>query len=195
LFLSTFPFADALTRAESLHVHIKVDVVSELRLDEIASTGGRLEYQKEGFVKFCFPDGLNVIFSSIPVSQDELIEGPVARRGRPFVDHFGIDLREENDEVKRVFDAIPCTAKKLGWGHVAQGESGQGVHCCHVEVQAKHWVYPLSENGAPPIPLEFAYGQLKINDQSGGCDLRPMDPAQQGAAENVTCDRQRGESR
>ena len=62
------------------------------------------------------------------------------------------------------------------------------VHCCHVEVGQKHWLYPPAGLNEPRIPLEFAYGELKVNDVSGGCDLRPMDPTKpEAAAANLPC--------
>jgi len=179
LFQPCFPFADAVGCAESIHVHIKVDDVNDLSRDELHASGGCVEYEKEGFLKFSFPSGVNVIFSSIAVSQDELVETECSRRPRPFVDHIGIDLRDESEGVRNVFEAIPVRSQSLGWERVGQGDEGHGVHCCHVEVKQKEWVYPPSD-GAPGsigIPLEFAFGRLTINDEAGGCDLRPMAPS------------------
>lgn len=174
LFASCFPFAEQLARAESIHIHVKVDDTDKLPQEEFLAVGGELDHEKEGFVKFRFDGGINLIFSSIAVSQDELIEDGGSQRCRPFVDHFGIDLRAETPDVERSFADIPAAAEKIGWGHVPQGGPDRGVHCCHVEVKQKHWVYPRGTE--PAIPLEFAFGQLKMNPVSGGCDLRPMDP-------------------
>lgn len=180
------PFAEAMGVSESLHIHIKVDDTKELGgqanvVDRLMAAGCTLDYSKEGFEKYCFPGGVNLIFSSIVVSQDELAETCETRRKRPFVDHFGIDMRSETDTVKAVFDAVPRGASKLGWEEVPQGEEGHGVHCCHVEVSEKHWVFPASDAPAPQIPLEFAFGRLKVNDESGGCDIRPMSPSRREA--------------
>jgi hypothetical protein len=179
-------FADAMSVSDSLHIHIKVDDTKELGgetkvTDRLIAAGGRLDYSKEGFDKYCFPGGVNLIFSSIVVSQDELAETCETRRKRPFVDHFGIDMRSEADAVKAVFDAVPHLASKLGWEEVPQGDEGHGVHCCHVEVSAKHWVFPAADAPAPQIPLEFAFGRLKVTDESGGCDIRPMSPSRREA--------------
>lgn len=172
---SSHPFADQLATAESIHIHVKVDDTTALPHDAIAASGGQLDYEKEGFIKFKMPGGVNLIFSSIAVSQDDLAETDCSRRARPFVDHFGIDLRSEADDVAALFQSIPCKAKDAGWDLVAQGDSGGGVHCCHVEVKAKYWVYPTTCSGST-IPLEFAFGELRVNPVSGGCDLRPMAP-------------------
>jgi len=122
-----------------------------------------------------------MIFSAIPVAEDDRLVD-VTRRPKPFVDHVGIDLRREVPEVKAVFDATPGRAEALGWAHRAQG-GDRPVYCCHVEVGAKHWVYP----GAEGITIEFAYGPLKVNADSMGCDLRPIDPRHPQAAAVGCC--------
>jgi len=161
---------------ESIHLHIKVDNANDPDLTRSLADVCELAYSKAGFVKFLHPGRTNLIFSSIPVSEDELVETQCQQRKRPFLDHIGIDLRDESKQVQRVFDAIPVTAKELGWAVASQGREGRGVHCCHAEVGAKHWVYPGESSPPPQVPLEFAFGTLKVNDISGGCDLRPMDP-------------------
>lgn len=178
LFRNDFVFADVFSLARSLHIHIKLEDTSDLVHDELIAAGAELEYEKEGFIKFRFPGGINLIFSSIPVSEDELIERehPESRRPRPFVDHFGIDLRDESDEVNGLFAEIPRTADRNSWPCVVQGEGGAGVHCCHTEVKQKYWVFPELKDGFT-IPFEFALGALKWNDVSGGCDLRPTHPS------------------
>ncbi len=187
LFDAAFPFATQMRHAESIHIHVKVDDTESLPRGEIEAAGGVIDHQKQGFVKFRFPGGVNLIFSSIPVSQDELAETDGSRRPRPFIDHIGIDLREQGGEVQTAFDTIPGIASAQSWGHVAQGTPERGVHCCHVEVSAKHWVYPAACSGST-IPLEFAFGPLKMNATSGGCDLRPMDPVKAAAAgETPSC--------
>lgn len=177
LFEQQFAFADTLAACDSLHIHIKVDDTRTLPRESFLQAGCQLDYSKEGFDKYLFPAGVNLIFSSIVVSQEELAETDQTRRKRPFVDHFGIDLRDESENVKRLFDTIPQISAKLGWEEVPQGEDGQGVHCCHVEVSEKHWVFPGPTAPAPQVPMEFAFGSLKVNEVSGGCDLRPMSPA------------------
>jgi hypothetical protein len=97
------------------------------------------------------------------------------------VDHLGIDLRAETPQVRAVFAGIPGLAAGPGWGLVSQGGPDRKVYCCHVEVKEKHWVYPPEGERGSGIPFEFAYGELKIGEVSGGCDLRPMDPAKAAA--------------
>lgn len=192
LFEAGFAFSEQMGQAESIHIHVKVDDTETLPREAIAAAGGEVDHEKEGFVKFRFEGGVNLIFSSIAVSQDELAETECSRRARPFVDHFGIDLRSETKAVESSFAGIPETAEAAGWETVSQGGPERGVHCCHVEVKEKHWVYPRE---GLRIPLEFAFGELKVNEVSGGCDLRPMDPevaAKNGGAPSA-CDAKVGE--
>jgi alkylhydroperoxidase/carboxymuconolactone decarboxylase family protein len=177
----------AVGRAETLHLHIKVDDTNQLPINQFFEAGARLDHQKDGFVKYRFPGAVNAIFSHIKVSQDELIETRQNRRPRPFLDHIGIDLRDETAEVRQTFDALPAAAAALGWPHASQGGTGRPVYCCHVEVAEKHWLYPPDEGGYPGIPLEFAYGPLKVNADKMGCDLRPANPDKVDAASIPCC--------
>lgn len=180
LFGQTFPFGGSLERADSVHVHIKVDDTAALPHAQIMAAGSSPENQKEGYVKYPFAGGVNMIFSSIDVAEeDRLKDAPKAPR--PFVDHLGIDLREEAAETRALFDDVPGQARSLGWRHVAQGGQGKAVYCCHVEVAEKHWVYPPADSSAWTRPIEFAFGPLKINAGSMGCDLRPIDPSHPSA--------------
>ena len=177
LFQSCFSFADAVQLADSIHVNIKVDDVSRVPLDVIQAGQASRENEKDGYVKYAFPSGLNLILSAIPISQDDLREAKAEYgRPRPFLDHIGIDLRQETAPVRNVFDAIPYLSGKQGWGYASQGGAGKPVFCCHVQVAAKHWVYPRNRPSGLSIPLEFAYGPLVINEKQSGCDLRPSDP-------------------
>jgi hypothetical protein len=180
-FADDYPFASAMGLADSFHVHIKVDDVSRLPHDEIVSFGGRAENAKDGYIKYAHGGGLNMIFSSIPVAEDDRL-ADASPRAKPFVDHMGIDLRREEPAVKAVFDAVPAAADALGWAHASQG-GDRPVFCCHVEVSAKHWVYP--GDGKPSV--ELAYGPLLVNAESMGCDLRPIDPRHAQAAEVGCC--------
>src|SRR6056297_2975469 len=121
------PFAEAMSVSDSLHIHIKVDDTGELSgqtnvAARLMAAGCTLDYSKEGFDKYCFPGGVNLIFSSIVVSQDELAETCETRRKRPFVDHFGIDMRDESASTKSTFDEVPEIASRLGWEEVPQGQ-------------------------------------------------------------------------
>mgnify|MGYP003112449828 CR=1 FL=1 len=189
LFADEFAFSNAMACCESLHIHVKVDDTTELPTKQLEAANCKLDYAKEGFVKYLFPGGVNLIFSSIVVAQDELAETCENRRKRPFVDHFGIDLRDESASTKSTFDEVPAIAIRLGWEEVPQGQEGGGVHCCHVEVSEKHWVFPCGEAPQPHIPMEFAFGQLKVNDVAGGCDIRPMSPSRRASLGNAapTC--------
>jgi hypothetical protein len=176
LFDPCFEFAEAMRLADSIHVHLRVDDTNALPADEFQKHGGTLDHGQPGYVKYRFPDGLNMIFSSIPVAQDNLAETETTRRPRPHVDHLGIDLRQENESVKEGFDHIPDHAEELQWGHIPQGGKGRPVYCCHIEVAAKHWVYPPGGGAGLGIPLEFAFGPLKSHGAKAGCDLRPSKP-------------------
>lgn len=170
-------FASEVALAETLHLHIKVDNTHDLPLNEFFGVGGQLDHQKDGFVKYRLPGAINAIFSHIKVSQDELLETEATRRPRPFLDHIGIDLRDETLDVRNAFDGLPQAAEELAWNVASQGGPDKPVFCCHVEVAEKHWLYPPDDNGHPGIPLEFAYGELKVNPDKSGCDLRPADPS------------------
>jgi alkylhydroperoxidase/carboxymuconolactone decarboxylase family protein len=181
-----FPFVDVLRQAETMHVHGRVDDVSALPHARIREGGGVVENQRDGYVKYAFPGGTNMIYSSIDIAQDDLLRARGGAPPRPFVDHVGIDLRREEPEVRALFDAVPSRARALGWRHVAQGEEGKEVYCCHTSVRLKHWVYP-DERASFRRPIEFAYGALTIHAGKMGCDLRPIDPAHPLAAEAVGC--------
>ncbi|MGC4043269.1 MAG: arsenosugar biosynthesis-associated peroxidase-like protein [Armatimonas sp.] len=174
--LSESPFAPDVALAETLHLHIKVDDTHQLPINDFFAAGARLDHQKDGFVKWRFPGAINAIFSHIKVSQEELLETETNRRPRPFLDHIGIDLRAETPPVREAFDTLPQIAEALDWKLASQGGPDQPVYCCHVEVAEKHWVYPPDLGGHPGIPLEFAYGELKVNPDKSGCDLRPANP-------------------
>jgi hypothetical protein len=182
LFDPEHPFADSLRKADTIHVHIRVEDVFSLPHDQFRVGGGEVENGKDGYIKYRFADGVNMIFSSINVAQEDLAAAATCggeRRKRPFVDHLGIDLRQETAEVRKAFDEIGCVAKGQGWAVASQGAPGKPVYCCHVQVAEKHWAYPPEGSGRS-IPLEFAFGPLVINPGAFGCDLRPARP---GSAE------------
>jgi hypothetical protein len=170
-FDEAYPFAAAVRAADSMHTHVKVESVEALPHEALRAAGGRVENEKEGYVKYAFLGGMNLIFSSIDVSEDDRRQGS-ARRTRPFLDHFGIDLRQESAEVRALFEAVPERAGALGWPLASQGGEGQPVYCCHVTVSRKHWVYPRAQ-----VPVELAFGPLAVHPDKSGCDLRPSDPS------------------
>lgn len=169
-------FEDALARAETLHLHIKVEDTDALPINEFFKSGAELDHQKRGFVKYRFPGAINAIFSHIKVSEEELVETESNRRPRPFLDHIGIDLRGETEATRAAFDALEALAKEESIPMTPQGDPTRPVYCCHVEVAEKRWLYPPEGHALAGIPLEFAYGALKVNPEQSGCDLRPADP-------------------
>lgn len=181
---SGFPYAQALGFTDSVHAHVKVADVDGLPHVELAGLGYRPENAEPGYIKYATDAAVNLIFSSIPISVDDQIPGAVGPE-RPFMDHVGIDMRNEAPDTRAMFDSIPARAAELGWREVPQGGGDQAVHCCHAQVKAKHWVYPPSCWQGWRRPIEFAFGPLVIFDKKMGCDLRPIDPAHpmaQGAA-------------
>jgi len=179
-------FADVLKLAETVHLHIKVEDTEKLPHPALLVRGAILDHRNPGFVKYRFPGQINAIFSHIDVSQDDLLETGSCRRRRPFLDHIGIDLREETATVRCAFETLPQRAAGLGWPHVGQGGDGRSVYCCHVQVSEKRWLYPPDSPEHPGIPLEFAFGRLVIDPEKSGCDLRPLDPRRH-TSETVRC--------
>jgi len=181
-------FADGVKLADSLHLNIKVEDIAALPEEFAYARGAKQENAKEGYVKYAFPGNVNVILSAINISQDDLIEAKLGtKRPKPFLDHIGIDLRQQTEPVHHFFDAIPYLASKAGWPTASQGGGGKAVFCCHVQVSAKHWVYPRGSQTGLSIPLEFAYGPLVVSETQSGCDLRPADPQTVPAGAVTTC--------
>ena len=170
-----FEFAQIIRCAESVHVHVEVDNVKDLP-DEIIRNKGVLSidrYKEPDIVKYSYQNGLNVIFSAFPISQDDLVPGGI-KPPKPFVDHFGIDLREESAEMRAIFNAIPARAAEVGWRHVHQAAP---LYCCYTACSEKHWVFPPLGAQQGYRPIEFAFGSLQQFDSNMGCDYRPIDPA------------------
>lgn len=182
LFQPDFPFRDAVLAAESIHVHVKVASVNTLPHDRILARNAAPTSCTEGYIKYPFPGGINMIFSSIPISEEDMLEDEPAP-GMPVMDHKGIDLRQVTPQVQSLFDAVPDAAEARGWRHVGQGGGGAPVYCCHTEVEEKHWVFPDLDGAGQRRPIEFAIGELVLHDAKMGCDLRPIDPAHPRAAE------------
>jgi hypothetical protein len=179
-----FPFFAAIRRADSVHLHVKVDDVDRLPHDALVSLGSRAENARPGYVKYPYAGGLNLIFSSIPIAEEDTLPGP--RGARPFVDHFGIDLRRELGVVRAVYEDTPALARRAGWPVKSQGGFGRPVFCCHAQVAEKYWVYP-PEGVRWRRPVELAYGPLHIGAEMNGCDLRPIDPRHPSAAALAAC--------
>ncbi|NHZ98515.1 hypothetical protein [Massilia sp. CCM 8734] len=170
------PFRAVLEVANCMHVHIKVDETASLPRAALLAGGAVIDNEKDGYIKFACPSGMNLIFSSINVAQDDLRESPDQRRPRPFLDHVGIDLRDPAPAVRAAFDGIVAIADQNGYPRSSQGGAGKAVFCCHVSVAEKHWVYP-TRAARRLAPVEIAFGPLVINADSSGCDLRPADPS------------------
>ena len=181
---SDFPYAEALLYTDSVHAHIKVADVDALPHRKLAGLGYRPENPEHGYIKYATGSDINLIFSSIPIAQDDQIPGAVGL-ARPFMDHVGIDMRNESASTWAMFDGIPGRAAELGWQEVPQG-GDKPVHCCHTQVKAKHWVYPPADWTGWRRPIEFAFGPLVVFDRKMGCDLRPIDPAHPMAREGAS---------
>ncbi|MBI1355839.1 MAG: hypothetical protein GC160_15980 [Acidobacteria bacterium] len=185
-----FPFFGAMRLASSVHVHVKVDDTAALPVDRILGLGGREENARTGYCKYAFEGGLNLIFSSIPVAEEDQLEpdeNPQPARGKPFVDHFGVDLRREMGLVRAAFEDASGIARRVGWPVKFQGGGGRPVFCCHAVVAEKCWIYPPAEGSRWTRPLELAYGPLEISQEMNGCDLRPVDPRHPAAAAAAAC--------
>jgi len=180
-----FPFFSAIRMADSVHLHVKVDDVDDLPTSRILDLGTAAENERPGYVKYRFPGGINMIFSSIPIAEEDQLPDPRARK--PFVDHFGIDLRRETGLVRALFEDTPAVARRAGWPVKSQGGVGRPVFCCHSMVAEKFWVYPPTAGSRWKHPLEFAYGPLGISLEMNGCDLRPIDPRHPSAGEIAAC--------
>jgi diadenosine tetraphosphatase ApaH/serine/threonine PP2A family protein phosphatase len=180
-----FPFFGAIRMADSVHLHVKVEHVDDLPFSRILALGTQPENARPGYVKYPFPGGINMIFSSIPIAEEDQVPDP--RPPKPFVDHFGIDLRRETGIVRALYEDTPSVARRAGWPCKSQGGGGRNVFCCHSMVAEKYWVYPPPEGSRWKRPLEFAYGPLEISQEMNGCDLRPIDPRHPSAATVAAC--------
>ena len=170
-----FEFAETIRFADSVHLHVEVDRVDDLPDEEIQRSGvtSVSRYSGPDMVKYSYPGGIGVIFSSFTIAQDDLIKD-APKRQKPYVDHVGIDLRDESAPTRAVFDVIPQRASEVGWRHVHQPAP---LYCCYVAVGEKHWVYPPEGAAQGRRPIEFAFGELRKFDTNMGCDYRPIDPA------------------
>ncbi|NND75594.1 MAG: hypothetical protein HKN44_11370 [Ilumatobacter sp.] len=180
-----FDFSEIATSAASVHVHVKVDDITDVPDELLRNLGPEGERRTPGYVRYSFTGGLNMIFSSYTLAQDDLIPGAVQRQ-KPFVDHIGLDLRDEGPSTRAHFEAIPDVAVRSGWRH--KNQAGP-VYCCYAEVGEKNWAYPPEGALGARRPVEFAFGNLKVYDSHVGCDLRPIDPAHPLAdqAEDAAC--------
>jgi hypothetical protein len=165
MFDDTFPFTEAMDWAESVHVHVTVDDVEAVPDQETLGGLAAEATGNEAERKFAFASGLHVVFAGLPTAQDELIPGAEVRP-KPYVDHFGVDLREDSDITRSVFKRIPEAARRSLWRHVFQDGP---IRCCHVEMGPKHWVYPPEGVAGGRRPIEFAFGELTASEEFLGC--------------------------
>jgi len=179
-----FLFADQVGLTESIHAHVKVTDVEQMPGDELLALGYRPENGRPGYIKYSTDTAFNLILSSIPIAVDDQISGAVTL-AKPFMDHVGIDMRDESATTRSGFDAVPARATELGWREASQVG---GVHCCHTRVKAKHWVYPPEDLVGWRRPIEFAFGTLEVFTELMGCDLRPIDPGHRLACSSSPCD-------
>lgn len=173
-------FLESVRLAESTHLHIRVADTTALPREALLAGGASLDRELSGFVKFRLPGGVNAIFSESVSSES----AQTSSGAEPYLDHIGLDIREETDRSRGVFSAIADQANKEGIPVVAQGEDGSGVACCHVEVSEKRWLFPNEGSRYGGKPIEVVYGSLKLNDSEYGSDLRPLGPAGDAEAES-----------
>jgi hypothetical protein len=171
IFDPAFPFNFAVSLASSVHVHTKVTDVKTIDGMSLAVAGGEVERRSPGYVKYRFPGGINMIFSSFPIAEEDIVDPEVTSR-LPYVDHLGVDLRD-TVHVLEAYRRVPDTARSSGWEYRFQGGP---VYGCHAEVAEKHWVYPPMGPHDWRRPTEFPLGPLTLHDDYMGCDLRPIDP-------------------
>lgn len=163
-----------LERAETIHLHMKLDDTDRLPVPALEAAGAVLDHGRSGFMKYRMPGRVNAIFSHIAVSADDLRECDVNRRPRPFLDHIGIDVRCVDEGSRAAFQALPAAVMARGWAYVPQGGGGRGVRCCHTVVDEKLWLFAATK---AVRPIEIAFGPLREGVGAPGCDLRPSHPA------------------
>jgi hypothetical protein len=175
-----FLYKEQLDLAESIHLHIKVPDTAKLPHEDLMQHGGKPQNEKKGYIKYAFDSGVHLIFSSIPVSQEE--KAGLTLYNYPHLDHIGIDIRKDDADSYDVFNRIPSLSDENYLPYKRQNGDGQKVQCCHVSVNEKYWVYPKGR-----AHFEFAFGPLTVSDAFFGCDLRPADPALMIPEEQPSC--------
>lgn len=179
IFKEDFAFTKQVAIANSIHFHIHVDNVAVLPHDLIVAEGGKIVNKAEGYIKYAFDDGINFIFSHIPVAQKEKTE---RRAGEVYLDHIGIDIRSDDKESYITFQAIPQVSAVNDFLFTRQGDGKEVVKCCHMQVNEKYWVYPNVR-----LNYEFAFGPLVIHNGGFGVDLRPANPFNKAADPALEC--------
>ncbi len=164
-----FPFAQQVAAASSLHFHIHVNNTDELPHELLQSYTGRVVNKAEGYIKYAFDDGINFIFSHLPVAQKEKV---TRSEDDAYLDHIGIDIRSDEKPAYIAFQQIPAISAQNDYLFTRQGDGKEAVKCCHMQVKEKYWVYPNNL-----LNYEFAFGPLVINESGAfGVDIRPANP-------------------
>lgn len=170
--LDAAALAPVVAIADSAHLHVAVPSIDDRICAALREAGGVLERARDGYVKHAFASGLHVVLSSIATADDHS-----TLRARSALDHLGVDVRRDDDDARARADDAVRAALACGWRHVAQGDGGAPVACCHASVARKHWLF--RDGGAP---VELALGPLVVHADAAGRDLRPIDPARATAA-------------
>ncbi len=175
----SFPFTEQVATAASVHFHIHVNNIEELPHELLQSHTGKIVNKAGGYIKYEFDDGINFIFSHIPVAQKE----KVIRAGdHAYLDHIGIDIRSDEKPAYIVFQQIPAVSAQYDYLFSRQGDGKEAVKCCHMQVKEKYWVYPNNK-----LNYEFAFGPLVIQEGGAfGVDLRPANPYNK-IEETISC--------
>ena len=109
--------------SESLHLQIRVLETSNLPRERLLATGALLDRELPGFVKFRLPGEINAIFSQKPTEEGD----PFPCGFSSYLDHVGLDIREESASTRDVFEAIAGRAEAEDLAVISQGEGGSGV--------------------------------------------------------------------
>lgn len=163
---NSFEFANQVALAESIHLHVHVADISQIPTGALNAKGGQVTNKAEGYIKYNFDGGINLVFSHIPVAQRE----KVARDDNAaYLDHIGIDIRSDDKTSYIAFQQIPMIAAEHDYLFTRQGDGKEAVKCCHMQVKEKYWVYPSAN-----LNYEFAFGPLVVHSSTSfGIDLRP----------------------
>jgi len=163
---NNFEFASQVALAESIHLHIHVADIDQIPTDALIANNGQVTNKAEGYIKYNFNGGINLIFSHIPVAQKEKV---VRDNNAAYLDHIGIDIRSDDKTSYIAFQQIPMIAAENDYLFTRQGDGKEAVKCCHMQVKEKYWVYPSAN-----LNYEFAFGPLVVHSNgSFGVDLRP----------------------
>lgn len=171
-----FPFASQLAIADTLHLHIHTAHVDQLPHQALLDQKAVIEYKTDGYIKYAFPEGINLIFSQGKTAQD----APLGNAEPYYLDHIGIDIRADTKEAYLIFQEIPLQAARQDYSFTRQGGSSEGVQCCYAQVKEKYWVYPDQT-----LNYELAFGPLKKHG-SFGVDVRPANPFRVTTGEKVS---------